>query len=238
MTDFQQILHQHFKLPFFPAVLGEYDFQTLLPPTQFPTFDDPTIHNNFLWTLTTTSSNQNTNTYANFKIKNELLLQALQTFATTTTITHMLPPKTPTQTILYDYSSPNLAKDMHVGHMRSTIIGDCLANLSETLGHTTIRINHVGDCGLHFGMIIQHIMDEQITITPHTSLQQIYTIAQQKFKTDPIFQINAHARTYALQTQLQEVPSGGGPEHQIWLQLYTLSLTQYQHIYSDRKSVV
>ena len=61
--------------------------------------------------------------------------------------------------VLVDYSSPNIAKEMHVGHLRSTIIGDSIANLFESFGHKVLRVNHVGDWGTQFGMLIAHLID-------------------------------------------------------------------------------
>ncbi len=62
-----------------------------------------------------------------------------------------------TKRIVVDYSSPNIAKEMHVGHLRSTIIGDSIANLLEFLGHNVLRVNHIGDWGTQFGMLIAHL---------------------------------------------------------------------------------
>ena len=70
-----------------------------------------------------------------------------------------IPPPTERKRIIIDYSSPNIAKDMHVGHLRSTIIGDCLSRILEFCGHEVIRINHVGDWGTQFGMLIAHLND-------------------------------------------------------------------------------
>ena len=62
---------------------------------------------------------------------------------------------------ILDYSSPNIAKEMHVGHLRSTIIGDSIANLVEFLGYDVLRLNHVGDWGTQFGMLIAHLKGDQ-----------------------------------------------------------------------------
>ena len=70
-----------------------------------------------------------------------------------------VPTATPTQRVVVDYSSPNIAKEMHVGHLRSTIIGDSLAQLLEFRGHSVLRLNHVGDWGTQFGMLILHLKD-------------------------------------------------------------------------------
>ena len=67
--------------------------------------------------------------------------------------------------IIVDLSSPNIAKEMHVGHLRTTIIGDCLANILEFLGHDVLRLNHVGDWGTQFGFLdLKHASQYQIAI--------------------------------------------------------------------------
>ena len=68
-------------------------------------------------------------------------------------------PITPPQTVLIDYSAPNAAKEMHVGHLRTTIVGDSLARIHEHLGNHVIRQNHLGDWGTPFGMLIEHLLD-------------------------------------------------------------------------------
>merc|ERR1712185_896992 len=71
-----------------------------------------------------------------------------------------VPTAAPAERVIVDYSSPNIAKEMHVGHLRSTIIGDMLANLLEFRGHSVLRLNHVGDWGTQFGMLILHLADK------------------------------------------------------------------------------
>lgn len=63
------------------------------------------------------------------------------------------------ETVLVDFSSPNIAKNMHVGHLRSTIQGDSICRIFEFLGHKVLRVNHVGDWGTQFGMLIQELND-------------------------------------------------------------------------------
>lgn len=85
--------------------------------------------------------------------------------------------------ILIDFSSPNVAKEMHVGHLRSTIIGDSIARLLEFLGHDVLRINHIGDWGTQFGMLIAHLEDKfpnYTTESPPISDLQVLT-EQQSF---------------------------------------------------------
>ena len=131
--------------------------------------------------------------------------------------------------ILFDYSSPNMAKDMHVGHLRSTIIGDVLANIYEYAGHTIKRINHLGDFGLPFGMILEYVIANKIEINEKTSLQQIYTAARNCFKYDELFQTNAYLRTKQLQSKSDKDVS------QVWDQIYKHSLNSYNQTYQILK---
>ena len=73
----------------------------------------------------------------------------------------MLPANENPLRVAVDFSSPNIAKEMHVGHLRSTIIGDCLARVFEALGHRVLRLNHVGDWGTAFGMLLSHIKSQE-----------------------------------------------------------------------------
>lgn len=70
------------------------------------------------------------------------------------------PPYVQRKRVIVDFSSPNIAKEMHVGHLRSTIIGDSISRLLEYLGHNVLRLNHVGDWGTQFGMLIAHLQDK------------------------------------------------------------------------------
>jgi arginyl-tRNA synthetase len=70
------------------------------------------------------------------------------------------PPVVQKRTVVVDFSSPNVAKEMHVGHLRSTIIGDSICRLLEFLGHDVLRLNHIGDWGTQFGMLIAHLEDK------------------------------------------------------------------------------
>lgn len=72
----------------------------------------------------------------------------------------IVPAKEPKRAIV-DFSSPNIAKEMHVGHLRSTIIGDCIARVLEFQGHNVLRLNHVGDWGTQFGMLITHLREAE-----------------------------------------------------------------------------
>ncbi|NBE94848.1 arginine--tRNA ligase [Nonomuraea sp. KC401] len=110
----------------------------------------------------------------------------------------------PSQTVVIDYSAPNAAKEMHVGHLRTTIVGDSLARLHEHLGNTVIRQNHLGDWGTPFGMLIEHLLDigegaavEQLEAGMGT---EFYQAARVKFENDEGFKQRARVRVTTLQS--------------------------------------
>ncbi|MDP8992829.1 MAG: arginine--tRNA ligase [Actinomycetota bacterium] len=106
--------------------------------------------------------------------------------------------------VVVDYSAPNVAKEMHVGHLRSTIIGDALARVLEMVGHQVVRQNHLGDWGTPFGMLIEHMVDlgteaaaQELSVGDLTGF---YRQAQSKFSNDPDFAERARRRVVALQS--------------------------------------
>ncbi|MFQ5806354.1 MAG: arginine--tRNA ligase [Phycisphaerae bacterium] len=115
-----------------------------------------------------------------------------------------MPPVEKPQTVVIDYSSPNIAKQMHVGHLRSTIIGDVFARVLGFEGHEVIRQNHVGDWGTQFGMLIAYYADHPIP-TPEThadvldAIEDDYRVAQERFKSDPAFADAARSAVGKLQ---------------------------------------
>lgn len=136
-------------------------------------------------------------------------------------------------TVVIDYSSPNVAKEMHVGHLRSTVIGDAAARTLEWLGHTVIRQNHIGDWGTPFGMLIEQLID----IDAHWAVQQhslgdlgdFYQAAREKFDTDPAFKERSQRRVVLLQ---------GGDEEtlRLWRAYVDESARHFQQVY-DRMDV-
>lgn len=162
-----------------------------------------------------------------FKIKQNVLMQLLkQSFDSDFTYIQkceFLDQKT----ILYDYSSPNMAKDMHVGHLRSTIIGDTLANVSQLLGHNVIRINHIGDFGLPFGMILEYVISQNIVVNESTNLQEIYVLSKKLFESNDDFKNKSYLRTTDLQTCDQHSQT-----HTCWNNILENSSKQYQKIYN------
>jgi len=140
-------------------------------------------------------------------------------------------PVTP-QTVVIDYSAPNVAKEMHVGHVRSTIIGDAAVRTLEFLGHNVIRANHVGDWGTQFGMLIaflekqQNEHHEEIALA---DLEVFYREAKRTYDEDPAFA--ERARGYVVKLQ-------GGDEYcrKMWKKLVDITMSQNQKIY-DRMNV-
>lgn len=111
------------------------------------------------------------------------------------------------QTVVVDYSSPNLAKEMHVGHLRGTIIGDCLARVLERTGHKVIRQNHVGDWGTQFGMLISYMQElsaEDGSSKQLADLEVFYRAAKAKFDEDEEFADVARNAVVKLQSGEQE----------------------------------
>jgi arginyl-tRNA synthetase len=105
--------------------------------------------------------------------------------------------------VVVDYSAPNAAKEMHVGHLRSTIIGDAVVRLLEWRGHTVIRQNHIGEWGTPFGMLIEHLLDigetEAAAELSVGDLNGFYQAARRKFDADEAFQERSRARVVLLQ---------------------------------------
>ncbi len=132
-------------------------------------------------------------------------------------------------TIVIDFSSPNLAKEMHVGHLRGTIIGDCLARVLETKGHRIIRQNHVGDWGTQFGMLIAYLLevsaDTEELPTRLADLETFYRAAKERFDSDPSFAESARQSVVKLQ-------SGDSVYLDIWKQFIEESLSHCEAIYS------
>ncbi|WCG81524.1 arginine--tRNA ligase [Pectobacterium sp. A5351] len=128
------------------------------------------------------------------------------------------------QTIVIDYSAPNVAKEMHVGHLRSTIIGDAAARTLEFLGHNVIRANHVGDWGTQFGMLIAYLekmQNENASEMDLSDLEAFYREAKKHYDDDADFA--ERARGYVVKLQ-------GGDEYcrQMWRKLVDITMTQNQ----------
>jgi len=134
----------------------------------------------------------------------------------------------PAQTIVIDYSAPNVAKEMHVGHVRSTIIGDASARTLEFLGHNVIRANHVGDWGTQFGMLIAFLekqQNEQHGDIALADLENFYREAKKTYDEDEEFAVRA--RNYVVKLQ-------SGDEYclAMWKKLVDITMTQNQLVYN------
>lgn len=107
--------------------------------------------------------------------------------------------------VIVDFSSPNIAKEMHVGHLRSTIIGDSICRLFEYLGHDVLRLNHVGDWGTQFGMLIAHLQEkfpDYLSVSPPIAdLQSFYKESKKRFDDDEDFKKRAYQCVVRLQSK-------------------------------------
>lgn len=141
-----------------------------------------------------------------------------------------MPPVESPQRVIVEYSQPNVAKQMHVGHLRSTIIGDVFARVLAFEGHEVIRQNHIGDWGTQFGMLIHWYRDHPLpTTATHTdvleAIEQDYKAANERFKTDPEF-------ATAARQAVTELQSGDAEAHRLWEQICTVSLEAIDQIYT------
>ena len=132
--------------------------------------------------------------------------------------------------ITVDYSSPNLAKEMHVGHLRGTIIGDAIVRILEKKGHKVIRQNHVGDWGTQFGMLICYMKELQSSAEEDlpkalSDLEKFYQVAKKRFDVDDEFAVNARKEVVHLQ-------SGNKNSIRIWEQFINESLNHCDEIYA------
>jgi len=132
------------------------------------------------------------------------------------------------QTVVVDYSAPNLAKEMHVGHLRSTIIGDAVVRALEFRGDKVIRQNHMGDWGTQFGMLIAHLSDklasDEVAETALADLENFYREAKVRFDNEEGFADRARADVVKLQ-------SGDADCAKLWQQFIDISITHSEEIY-------
>jgi len=131
------------------------------------------------------------------------------------------------QVVVIDYSSPNVAKQMHVGHLRATVIGDCLRRVLSMLGHTVIAQSHIGDWGTQFGMLVEQILVEGIDASTLTlpEAEALYARASAHFGTDQDFAVRARRRVVALQ-------AGDEETRHIWRELINVSLAGFNEAYA------
>ena len=130
----------------------------------------------------------------------------------------------PSQRVVVDLSAPNLAKEMHVGHLRSTIIGDGVANVLEFLGDTVIRQNHVGDWGTQFGMLLAYLQEKPATSDELSDLENFYRAAKQRFDESEEFAKRARGLVVKLQ-------AGDAECLALWTRFNDISLSHCQQTY-------
>jgi arginyl-tRNA synthetase len=132
-------------------------------------------------------------------------------------------------TVVFDYGGPNVAKEMHVGHLRPCVIGDCLVRVLDFLGHRVIRQNHIGDWGTPFGMLIEHLLDlggvENAAELSVGELNAFYKAARQKFDGDAAFAERARQRVVLLQ-------AGDGKTLELWRILVDASKAHFEKVFA------
>ena len=145
----------------------------------------------------------------------------------------VLPPPGARKRVVVDFSSPNIAKEMHVGHLRSTIIGDSVCRLLEFLGHDVLRLNHIGDWGTQFGMLIAHLKDEfpnfKTESPPISDLMAFYKQSKARFDADEEFKKRAYASVVKLQAHDED-------HLKAWNLICDVSRLEFQKVY-DRLDV-
>lgn len=143
------------------------------------------------------------------------------------------PPPVKKDKVIVDFSSPNIAKEMHVGHLRSTIIGDSICRILEFLNHDVLRLNHLGDWGTQFGMLIAHLQDKFPNFKTHSppisDLQAFYKESKKRFDEDEEFK----KRAYSCVVKLQ---SGHADYTAAWKLICEVSRREFQKIY-DRLQI-
>jgi arginyl-tRNA synthetase len=171
--------------------------------------------------------------FINLRLKTEYLEDQLQAMQHDERL-GVAPAKHP-QTVVVDFSSPNIAKEMHVGHLRSTIIGDSISRVQEFMGHDVLRLNHVGDWGTQFGMLITHLKEacpeamEAGASVDIGDLVAFYKEAKKRFDEDDDFKTRSREAVVGLQ-------SGEETSRKAWEALCEQSRKEFQKIY-DRLDI-
>ncbi|MGA3162651.1 MAG: arginine--tRNA ligase [Verrucomicrobiota bacterium] len=165
--------------------------------------------------------------FLNFRLKHSAIVQTLQS---ATRGEHLFFEKaTQPRTTVIDFSSPNVAKPMHVGHIRSTVLGDCLARTLRLLGHRVITDNHIGDWGTQFGKLIvgwkKHLNVDALKADPLAEMERLYKLVNAASEADE--KVLEEARQ-----ELVKLQSGNEENLKIWREMVALSQKQFGEIYS------
>jgi arginyl-tRNA synthetase len=164
--------------------------------------------------------------FLNFKLKNSALASALEAAARGE---HVFFEKAAhPRTVVVDFSSPNVAKPMHVGHIRSTILGDCLARTLRLLGHKVITDNHIGDWGTQFGKLLvgwkRHLDKAALKADPIAEMERLYKLVNSASENDP-------AVLEAARQELVKLQAGDEENLRIWREMLALSQVQFDAMY-------
>jgi arginyl-tRNA synthetase len=164
--------------------------------------------------------------FLNFRLKPATLTRTLQSAARGEHL--FFEPATHPRTVIVDFSSPNVAKSMHVGHIRSTILGDCLARTLRLLGHKVITDNHLGDWGTQFGMLLTAWKRDRdptaLKADPITEMERLYKQISAECKANP-------ATLEAARGELVKLQGGDEENLHIWHEMIALSRVQFDNIY-------
>ena len=165
--------------------------------------------------------------FLNFRLKNSALTQTLQAAARGG---HLFFEKTAKpQTVVIDFSSPNVAKPMHVGHIRSTVLGDCLVRAFRLPGHKVISDNHIGDWGTQFGKLLvgwkKFLKPEALKADPISEMERLYKLINTASETDA--KVLEEARL-----ELVKLQNGDAENLKIWREMIALSQKQFDDIYA------
>src|SRR5581483_10863874 len=164
--------------------------------------------------------------YLNFRLKPDAIAACLESANRGEHLFYTASPAP--RTFVIDFSSPNVAKPMHVGHIRSTILGDCLARTLRLLGHKVVTDNHIGDWGTQFGKLLlgwKTILDaEALKADPIAELERVYKTVNQRTETEPEY-------LEVARKELVKLQDGDEENLGIWHQMIDLSQEQFDTIY-------
>ncbi len=165
--------------------------------------------------------------FINLTLKNEYLSGLLTSIAADPRLGASTTPQP--QTVVVDYGGPNVAKEMHVGHLRPCVIGDCLVRVLDFVGHRVIRQNHIGDWGTPFGMLIEHLLDlggaDKAAELSVGELDAFYKAARKKFDGDPSFAERSRSRVVSLQ-------AGDAKTLELWRILVDASKLHFEKVFA------
>jgi len=164
--------------------------------------------------------------FINFRLKTAWLAERFSQFLSDPRLG--VPTPAVPQKIVVDFSSPNVAKPMHVGHIRSTFLGDALARIATFVGHSVVRDNHIGDWGTQFGMLLHgwktEVNQEALAADPLIELERIYKLISERRKNDP-------ATETSVQQELVKLQNGDEENLRIWHEMTRISQAQFDAVY-------